>query len=76
MGRGRICFNYNGYDRFVNDLKRMTQFQCFKARIVNTYEIDDAILITMDKLGHISVCGSISWNDWLTNIRRKRKRLN
>lgn len=99
MGRGRICFNYNGYDRFVNDLKRMTQFQCFEARIVSTYDVDDAILITMDKLGHISVCGSISWNDcrldfnmeadqtvlrsfclqledWLTNIRRKRKRLN
>ena len=96
MGRGKIFFNYNGYDSFVNDLKQMAQFECFEARVVSTYEVEDAILITMDKLGHISVFGSISWNDcrldfdmeadqtvlsgfclqledWLDNIRRKKK---
>ncbi len=63
MGRGNIFFDYNGYDSFVNELKQMAQFQCFEARIVSTYEVKDAISITMDKLGHISICGSISWND-------------
>ncbi len=63
IGLGKIFFDFNRYNSFVNDLKQMAKLQRFEARIVSTYEVNDAILITMDKLGHISVCGSISQND-------------
>lgn len=59
-GFGRIYIDYHSYESFVNDMRQMNQIKISEARIVSIYEVEDALLFSLNNLGQLNIYGSIS----------------